>query len=362
MPSRTDRLVLSANPSITQAKSVIRALNGETHARPPFWFMRQAGRYLPEYRQLRAKARDFVSLCLTPELAAEITLQPIRRYGMDAAILFADILLVPYALGQNVMFQEGRGPVLDPVRTHEQVAGLADGLDAAMGRLGPVCETVRRVAANLPVDTTLIGFAGAPWTVATYMVEGGTSRDFAHVRRWALGDPEGFQQLIDLLVESTVRYLAAQIDSGAEAVQIFDTWAGVLPDDAFHRWCVAPVRDIVDQLRIRHPAVPIIAFPRGAGISYRDYPTLTGVSCIGIDASVPPAWARDVLQPQAAVQGNLDPELLVVGGKAMTGAATRILRALAPGPFVFNLGHGIGPETPPAHVGQLCDFLRRWRN
>lgn len=323
--------------------------------------MRQAGRYLPEYRATRAKAPDFVSLCLNPELATEITLQPIRRFGMDAAILFADILLLPHALGQKVAFREGHGPVLDPIRTAADVERLAANAAEATSRLAPVYETVRRVSSGLPLDTAMIGFAGAPWTVATYMVEGGSSRDFAKVRRWAYGDPDSFQRLIDLLVDTTTQYLSEQIEAGAEAVQLFDTWAGILPDDAFQRWCVAPVREITAQLRVRHPAVPVIAFPKGAGVNYGNYATLTGVTAIGLDSGVPPAWAASTLQPQSTVQGNLDPMLLVIGGRPMAEATARILAALGDGPFVFNLGHGITPETPPENVDRLCAFLRRWR-
>jgi uroporphyrinogen decarboxylase len=353
---------VSSSITLTQAKSLIRALHGEVHARPSFWFMRQAGRYLPEYRAIRAKTRDFVTLCMTPDLAAEVTLQPIRRFGMDAAILFADILLVPHALGQPLAFREGEGPVLDPVRTPDDVARLADNLDQVVARLAPVLETVKLVSAKLPLDTALIGFAGAPWTVATYMVEGGSGHDFNVVRRWAYGDPESFQRLIDLLVDSTVRYLAAQIDAGAEAVQIFDTWAGTLTDAAFQRWCVAPIREIAAQLRVRHPAVPIIAFPKGAGVQYQDFATLTGVTAVSIDSGVPVLWAASVLQRQVTVQGNLDPVLLAIGGRAMAEGAAHVLSALGKGPFVFNLGHGILPETPPDNVGRLCDFIRRWRN
>ena len=361
MFSNRQRKHVASTRTLTQAKTLIRALRGEVHARPSFWFMRQAGRYLPEYRALRSKAPDFVSLCLSPELAAEITLQPIRRFGMDAAILFADILLVPHALGQKLEFREGEGPVLEPVRAAADIARLSERLDKVTTQLAPVLETVRLVARQLPLDTALIGFAGAPWTVATYMVEGGGGHDFNHVRRWAYGDPDSFQRLIDLLVDATVEYLAAQIDAGAEAVQIFDTWSGVLTDAAFQRWCVAPIRDITQQLRMRHPAVPIIAFPKGAGVQYQDFPRLTGVTAIGIDSSVPPGWAASVLQRQATVQGNLDPLLLAIGGRAMAEGAAHILTALGKGPFVFNLGHGIIPETPPDNVGILCDFIRRWR-
>jgi uroporphyrinogen decarboxylase len=347
---------------LIQAKSLIRALHGEVHARPAFWFMRQAGRYLPEYRVIRAKARDFVALCMTPDLAAEVTLQPIRRFGMDAAILFADILLIPHALGQKLEFREGEGPVLEPVRDTAQIVRLRENLERVASNLAPVMETVRLVGRGLPLDTALIGFAGAPWTVATYMVEGRGGSEFVHVRRWAYADPESFQALIDVLVDATVRYLAAQIDAGAEAVQLFDTWAGVLTESGFQRWCVAPVREIVTQLRLRHPAVPIIAFPRGAGVNYREYAMLTGVTAVGIDSTVPPSWAAAVLQPQATVQGNLDPMLVTIGGRAMAEAAEAILATLGKGPFVFNLGHGITPDTPPEHVGRLCDFIRRWRN
>jgi uroporphyrinogen decarboxylase len=353
---------VSSAITLTQAKSLIRALHGEVHARPSFWFMRQAGRYLPEYRAIRAQAPDFVSLCLNPDLASEITLQPIRRFGMDAAILFADILLVPHALGQSLVFREGEGPVLEPVRSAREVAKLAGELEHVVTRLAPVLETVRLVAHKLPLDTALIGFAGAPWTVATYMVEGGTGHDFNHVRRWAYGDPDSFQQLIDLLVDATVRYLAAQIDAGAEAVQLFDTWAGTLSEAAFQRWCIAPIREIAAQLRLRRPAVPIIAFPKGAGVHYHDFAALTGVTAIGLDSGVPAAWAASALQRQATIQGNLDPLLVAIGGRPMAEGAAHILGTLGKGPFVFNLGHGILPETPPDNVGRLCDFIRRWRN
>lgn len=360
--SRGSTSLVSSGVTLTQAKSLIRALHGEIHARPTFWFMRQAGRYLPEYRAVRARAGDFVTLCMTPELAAEVTLQPIRRFGMDAAILFADILLVPKALGQNLSFREGEGPVLDPVRTASEVARLADHLEQVVTNLAPVLETVRLVSRQLPLDTALIGFAGAPWTVATYMVEGGSGHDFHTVKRWAYGDPDSFQQLIDLLVDATVRYLAAQIDAGAEAVQLFDTWAGTLTEDGFQRWCVAPIREITAQLRLRHPAVPVIAFPKGAGVQYQDFAALTGVTAVSIDSGVPVSWAKSVLQRQATVQGNLDPLLLAIGGRPMAEGAAQVLGALGKGPFVFNLGHGILPETPPDNVGRLCDFIRRWRN
>jgi len=349
---------VSNSASSAPTKPLIRVLHGEVLDPPPFWFMRQAGRYLPEYRAVRAQAKDFIALCLDPVLAAEITLQPVRRYGMDAAILFADILLVPHALGQDIAFVEGQGPKLAPVRDGRDVDRLQRAADGAVERLAPVYETVRRVRTGLPPQTALIGFAGAPWTVATYMVEGGGGHDFAIVRRWAYGDPDSFQVLIDLLVDTTVRYLEAQIEAGAEALQLFDTWAGILDAAGFQRWCVAPVRAIVERLRVRHPSIPVIAFPRGAGVGYRDYATATGVAAVGLDPSVPPEWAAAELQPAAAVQGNLDPQLLVVGGEPMLAAVDRILAALGGGPFIFNLGHGIVPETPPENVAALCERLR----
>jgi len=340
-------------------KPLLRALSRQPTARPPFWFMRQAGRYLPEYRAIRAKVRDFVALCLTPELATEITLQPLRRFDMDAAILFADILLLPKALGQPLEFREGEGPVLAPIRD----AAAVDRLDPGPmhERLAPVYETVRCVAAALGPDKTLIGFAGAPWTVATYMVEGHGGTDFATIKSWAWRDPGGFGRLIDRLVETTVAYLGAQIEAGAEAVQVFDTWAGALPADQFRRWCVAPLAEIVRRLRVRHPNVPVIGFPRGAAAMAPELVDATGIDAIGIDWSVDPRWAARRLQPRAAVQGNLDPRLLVVGGTPMREATEAILAALGHGPFVFNLGHGIVPETPPEHVQAVSEQVRSWR-
>lgn len=349
-------------PAAIQAKSLIRALHGEVQARPNFWFMRQAGRYLPEYRELRSKAPDFIRLCLTPELATEITLQPVRRFAMDAAILFSDILMVPYGLGIKLEFREGEGPVLEPVRTAHDVLRLQGMADRFLTSVAPVFETVRGVAKGLPLDTALIGFAGAPWTVACYMIEGRGSRDFAIARRFALAEPVLFRNLIDLLIETTSRYLNAQIEAGAEAVQLFDTWAGVLPSGEFRRWAVEPVREIVDRVRARHPAVPIIAFPKGAGVHYADYAAQTGVECVGLDAAVPPDWAAQVMQPISAVQGNLDPLLLVIGGKPMEAAALEILNSLGRGPFVFNLGHGIVPETPPENVARLAALIRAWHH
>jgi uroporphyrinogen decarboxylase len=337
-------------------KPILRALAGEIMARPPIWLMRQAGRYLPEYRAVRKNVGDFLELCFTPELAIEVTLQPIRRYGFDAAILFCDILVVPYGLGQKVAFREGEGPVLDPVRKVADLAMLDPA--AVRERLAPVYRAVRGIAAALPPEVALIGFAGSPWTVATYMVEGGTSRDFQTIRLWAYRDPEGFSKLIDFLVAATVEHLSAQIDAGVEIVQLFDTWAGILPEAAFRRFVIEPTRRIVEALSLRHPGIPIIGFPRGAGVLANAYAAETGVTAISLDATMPLSVARDQLQPSHPVQGNLDPLLVVVGGNAMETQARAILHELSGGPFIFNLGHGIVPQTPPEHVQRLVEIVR----
>ena len=338
---------------------LIRALQGEVGTRPPIWLMRQAGRYLPEYREVRAQAGSFMRLCYTPELAAEVTLQPIRRFGFDASILFADILLVPDALGQTVEVREGEGPVLPPLAGPDAVPALRT--ERLHEHLAPVYETVRILRRELPADVALIGFAGAPWTVATYMIEGGTSTDHANALRWASEVPDGLQRLIDLLVDSSIEYLLAQVRAGADAIQIFDTWAGRLPEPAFARFCLAPAAAIVAGLRAEYPDLPVIGFPRGVGDRYRQYVVETGVSGISIDPTVGLDWARDVLQPLATVQGNLDPQILVAGGGEMRIAANRILDRLGHGPFVFNLGHGIVPRTPPEHVAELVELVRDWR-
>ncbi len=339
-------------------KPLLAVLGGKKTKHVPFWFMRQAGRYLPEYRALRKNAGSFLDLVYTPEFAIDVTLQPIRRFHMDAAILFSDILVIPHALGQKVTFEEGRGPVLEPL----DPAAPLKGLNAAdiHQTLSPVYETLKGVSAELPEDVALIGFAGAPWTVATYMVEGGSSTDHAKTKSFAYKDPEGFQTLIDILVEVSVEYLLAQIEAGAEAIQLFDTWAGSLPESAQRRWCIEPVKEITSRLHQAHPQIPIIAFPRGAGPLYVDYAVETGVNCMGIDTALPARWAAENIQPIAGVQGNLDPRLLVVGGEAMKSEARAILEALKGGAHIFNLGHGITPETPPEHVEELSDLLRSW--
>jgi uroporphyrinogen decarboxylase len=327
-------------------------LAGETLDPPPWWLMRQAGRYLPEYRALRAKADDFVQFCLTPTLAAEATLQPVRRFGMDAAILFADILLVPRALGQPVGFGDN-GPILERVEEASGIAGLSL---AGVSTLDPVYETVRLSRAGLPRDTALIGFAGAPWTVATYMVEGGASRDFRRTKAWAYRDPAGFAGLLALIGEATFAYLSGQIIAGADAVQLFDSWAGVLPEAEFDRWVVAPTRQLADRLKRAFPVVPVIGFPRGAGQQYERFVAATGVDAVGVDTVVPLAEARR-LQGRLCVQGNLDPVALLVGGAPLADGVRAIRRALAGGPFVFNLGHGVLPQTPPEHVAELARLL-----
>lgn len=342
----------------TGEKLFLRALSGETCERPPFWLMRQAGRYLPEYRQLRAEAGSFLDLCFNPEFATEVTLQPLRRYGMDAAILFSDILVVPLALGQKLEFVEGEGPKLDALAGSQDLKRLSS--EHWRERLEPVIETVRRLSDAIPPTTALIGFAGAPWTVACYMVEGGASKEYARVKGWAYRDPEGFSALIDLLVETTIDYLSAQIEAGAEAVQIFDSWAGVLSSSEFRRWVIEPTRRIATGLKERHPLVPIIGFPRAAGVLYADYAAETGVDAVSLDTSVPVEWAALTLQTRLPVQGNLDPIALAAGGEALSLAARHILSALSKGPFVFNLGHGVIQTTPPEHVGQLAALLRAW--
>ena len=323
---------------------------------PPVWLMRQAGRYLPEYRDIRGKVGGFLELCYTPELAVEVTLQPIRRYGFDAAILFSDILVVPDALGQQVRFEEGEGPKLDPVRDMKTLARLSD--EGMHDHLAPVYETVQRLAQALPEEVALIGFAGAPWTVATYMVEGGSSRDFAATRRWSLVDPEGFGKLIDVVTAATADYLCRQVEAGAEAIQLFDSWAGVLPDDAFERWVIEPNARIVSAVKARFPDIPVIGFPRGAGVLYERFIEQTGVDAVSLDTTVPLSWAAERLQPKATVQGNLDPQVLLAGGAALDHRTREIMTTLGHGPFIFNLGHGIIKETPPEHVSRLLQVIR----
>lgn len=335
------------------SRPLLRALAGDVLERPPWWLMRQAGRYLPEYRALRAQAGGFVDFCLTPRLAAEATVQPIRRFGMDAAIVFADILLIARALGQRLDFTED-GPKLEPL---DRMTGLTGLSLAGLSSLDPVYETVRLSRAELSAETTLIGFAGSPWTVATYMIEGGASRDFRLTKSWAYRDPEGFGALVELLSEATIGYLSGQIASGAAAVQLFDSWAGVLPESEFERWVIGPTRKIMAALKRRFPGVPVIGFPRGCGLLYERYAAETKIDAVAIDTTVPLGFARDRLQRRVAVQGNLDPVALLAGGAVMERAVTAIRTALGSGPFILNLGHGILPQTPPENVAALARLL-----
>lgn len=321
--------------------------------------MRQAGRYLPEYRETRTKAKNFLDLCYSPDLATEVTHQPLRRFDFDAAILFADILLIPDALGQGVAFKEGEGPVLDAITEEAGLAQLS--LENVEGHLSPVFETVSNLAGSLPDHVALIGFAGSPWTVATYMVGGRGSPDQRAARIWAFRDESGFAKLIDLVTEATILYLRRQIDAGAEVIQLFDSWAAHLPDHEFDKWVIAPTAKIVAALGESHPDVPVIGFPRGAGAAMVRYAVETGIAAIGLDTGVPLAWARENLQTRLPVQGNLDPFTLVAGGKALEAEATRLLAGFGTGPHIFNLGHGIVPETPPENVARLVDLVTGWK-
>ncbi len=347
-------------------KLLLRALAGERTERPPVWLMRQAGRYLPEYRVTRELAGGMLGLCNSPQHAAEVTLQPIRRFNLDGAILFADLPQIAAALGQLLEYREGDGPVLTPpigsiqdVHHHLSLSGFHDALS-------PIYETVRLLSKTLPPEVALIGYSGAPWTVATYMVEGrgGAASEHATVKQWAMSDPDSFQSLIDLLTRAAIEYLDRQIVAGAEAVQLFDSWAGILPEPFFRRWCVQPVSAIVEAIKARHPSIPIIAFPRAAGLLYSGYAEATKADCIGLDTTVPLGWAVENVQRKLkrCIQGNLDPLLLVAGGKPMEDEIARILRAATDGPFVFNLGHGILKTTPPEHVGMLVEQVQAWRN
>jgi uroporphyrinogen decarboxylase len=336
------------------AKPLLDVLSGKRVDTPPMWLMRQAGRYLPEYRELRAEKGGFLELVNDSDAAAEVTLQPIRRFGFDGAILFSDILVVPHALGQDLWFETGEGPRLAP----RLVDHALESLTAAPQRLEPVYGTVRRVAAALPPEVTFLGFAGSPWTNATYMVAGQGSRDQADTRRLAYRDPAAFQAIIDAIVVMSIDYLAKQIEAGVEAVQLFDSWAGSLSPAQFERWVIAPNAAIVAGLRARCPQAKIIGFPKGAGGKLAAYARETGVDAIGLDETVDPAWAHRELPAGMPVQGNLDPLALIAGGVELEQAARRVLDALSERPHIFNLGHGILPDTPIAHVEQLIGIVR----
>lgn len=338
-------------------KTILRALQGETLPTPPIWMMRQAGRYLPEYRATRAQAGDFLSLCYNPELAAEVTLQPIRRYGFDAAILFADILLLPQALGPKLWFETGEGPRMETTTTMDQVRALKP-IEAIHDTLSPVYETVRILSRELPRETTLIGFAGAPWTVATYMIAGKGSKDQGAAHALKNTDRATFTALIDVITEATILYLSEQVKAGAEVVKLFDSWAGSLKGDDFNEFATKPAARIISAMKALHPGLPIIAFPREAGNGYIGFAAATGADCVAIDNSVSPEWAAANVQPGGCVQGNLAPEHMVTGGEALVRETRRVVDAFSKGPHIFNLGHGITPDANPENVQLMIDTVR----
>ncbi len=340
-----------------QKKTILRALAGETQAVPPIWMMRQAGRYLPEYRATRAQAGDFLSLCYNPELAAEVTLQPIRRYGFDAAILFADILLVPQALGAELWFVTGEGPRLSTITTEADFAKLGPASDVHE-TLNPIYETVRILSRALPSETTLIGFAGAPWTVATYMIAGRGTPDQGPAHALMQENTALFEALLARITEATIGYLSAQIEAGAEVVKIFDSWAGSLKGDAFEKYALEPAREITAALKARHPGIPVIGFPREAGEKYVGFHKATGVDCVALDNSVDPEWAAEQVQVDGCVQGNLASRHMVTGGEELVADTRRIVQAFSKGPHIFNLGHGITPDANPDNVQLMIDTVR----
>ncbi|MGB0681320.1 MAG: uroporphyrinogen decarboxylase [Magnetovibrionaceae bacterium] len=337
-------------------KLFLEAMKGRVGPRPPIWLMRQAGRYLAEYRETRAKSENFLEFCYTPELAIEVTLQPLRRYDFDAAIMFCDILVIPDALGQSVAFKTGEGPVLEPIRDAKGLQKLS--MEGLHEHMAPVYQTLKGLSESIPDHTALIGFAGAPWTIAVYMVEGRGGTDCGTARQWAYAEPEVFGQLMDIIIDATATYLIAQINAGAETVQLFDSWASVLSEDQFRTLVIEPNRRVIEKVRAVHPDVPIIGFPRGAGRLYEEFIKATGVNAVGVDHTVPVATMKNDLQPLATVQGNLDNHLLVAGGPALDAAVDRLLEELSSGPFIFNLGHGILPPTPPENVARVVDKVK----
>ncbi len=342
---------------MTSDKTILRALAGETLPTPPIWMMRQAGRYLPEYKATRAQAGDFLSLCYNPDLAAEVTLQPIRRYGFDAAILFADILLVPQALGADLWFVTGEGPRLSTITTADQVAALKP-VDAIHDTLNPIYETVKILSAELPSETTLIGFAGAPWTVATYMIAGQGTPDQGPAHALKAENRPVFEALLDRITEATISYLSMQIEAGAEVVKLFDSWAGSLQDADFMDYSIKPMAQITAALKAKYPHIPVIAFPRGAGERYVGAHGAIGADCVAVDDGVDAAWVAQNVQTGGCVQGNLKSTHMVTGGDALVSETRRIVDALAGGPHIFNLGHGITPDADPAHVQLMIDTVR----
>ncbi len=342
--------------NVSVRKSILAVLQGERQSIPPVWLMRQAGRYLPEYRAVREKAGSVLDLCFTPTLAAEVTLQPVKRFGFDAAILFSDILVVPHALGRKVSFTAGEGPKLDPLNDPAEMQKLRRAVDHNI--LAPVYETVTRVKPQLPDGVTLLGFCGAPWTIATYMVAGEGTADQTPARLFAYRYPDAFAVLIDILVTASVEYLKRQLQAGVDAIQIFDTWAGVLAPEEFRRWCTAPAKRIVAEVRKTIPGAKIIGFPRGAGSLLPGYVEETGIDAVGLDWTIDKNFARERVQSAKPVQGNLDPLALLAGGAALDRGVDAVLQAFAGGPFIFNLGHGILPETPVENVERMLKRVR----
>lgn len=342
---------------MAQQKTILRALAGETLPTPPIWMMRQAGRYLPEYRATRAQAGDFLKLCYNPELAAEVTLQPISRYGFDASILFADILLLPQALGADLWFVTGEGPRLSTIQTQADFDKLTSASDVHE-TLSPIYETVKILSRELPKETTLIGFAGAPWTVATYMIAGRGTPDQGPAHALKDENPDLFQQVIDVLVDGTIEYLSMQIQAGAEVIKLFDSWAGSLKGTDFDRYALEPTKRIIAALKAKHPDTPIIAFPRGAGERYIGFAEATGADCVAFDDSVTAEWAAANMQAAGCVQGNLASSHMVTGGDALVSETQRIVKALSNGPHIFNLGHGITPDADPENVKLMIDTVR----
>lgn len=339
------------------SKKFLKVLSGEIQSPPPVWMMRQAGRHLPEYLEMRARARDFLDFCYTPSLAAEATLQPIRRYGMDGAILFADILLILDAMGLDVKFEKGEGPLVETIEAASDLARVKP--QAAADKLSPVYETVARVKAALPAETALIGFAGSPWTVTLYAVEGRGKTDKSAAWRWAHGKPEELAAAMDIVGEATAHYLAKQVEAGAEALMLFDSWAEGLPDNIFREVIIAPTRKLVDRLRAMGVKVPIIGFPRGAGVMVPDYVAATGVTAVGLDTAASPVFLNRELPAGFPVQGHLDPLLLIEGGARLDARVDELLDAYRGRPHIFNLGHGVRPETPIAHVEQVLSRIRK---
>ncbi len=342
---------------MSQTKTILRALAGETLPTPPIWMMRQAGRYLPEYRATRAQAGDFLSLCYNSELAAEVTLQPIRRYGFDAAILFADILLLPQALGADLWFVTGEGPRLSTITTQAEFDKLGKG-EMIHDTLNPIYETMRILRRELPEETTLIGFAGAPWTVATYMIAGRGTPDQGPAHALKEENRALFEAILERLTESTIDYLSAQIDAGAEVVKIFDSWAGSLKGDDFERYAKYPAKVIIEEIKRRHPGIPVIAFPRQAGDGYIGFHSATGADCVAVDDSVTPEWVAEHVQPGGCVQGNLASRHMVTGGQELVDETRKVVEALKNGPHIFNLGHGITPDADPENVQLMIDTVR----